>query len=224
MRKIDTVLFDFDGTIMDTNNVILMSWQHTFKTLENREEKEEILTATFGEPLEITMARFFPNVPLEESIEIYRSYQRDNFKGLITMFPGVEELLAEIKNRGYKTGLVTSRLKKTTLQGLEKYGIREYFDAIVTPEDTDKHKPDPTPVLVALKKLDSKPENTVMVGDTLFDIKCARNAGVSPVLVSWSLAMKPLLESAAQSCVEEVFGDDAPEYIINEPEELLGII
>ena len=73
MSKIDTVLFDFDGTIMDTNNVILMSWQHTFRTLENREEDESKLTATFGEPLEYTLERFFPDVPVEESIEVYRS-------------------------------------------------------------------------------------------------------------------------------------------------------
>ena len=97
MNKIDTVLFDFDGTIMDTNNVILMSWQHTFRTLENREEDEKKLTATFGEPLERTLERFFPNVPVEESIEVYRSYQRTNFRDLITLFPGMKELVIECK-------------------------------------------------------------------------------------------------------------------------------
>lgn len=216
MKKIDTVLFDFDGTIMDTNNVILMSWQHTFKTLENREEDEDVLTKTFGEPLEKTIERFFPNVPLEEALEVYRGYQRDNFEGLITLFPGMKELLAEIKKRGYKTALVTSRLKRTTMSGLEKYDIKKYFDAIVTPEDTDKHKPDPEPILIALKKLNSNPENALMLGDTLFDIKCAKNAEVESVLVSWSLALRGQTKAS--------LGEDAPDYIINKPEDLLAIL
>lgn len=216
MIKKDTILFDFDGTIMDTNNVILMSWQHTFRTLENREADEGELTKTFGEPLDITIRRFFPDVPVDESIEIYRSYQRENFTGLITLFPGMAELLKELKTQGYKIGLVTSRLYHTTVQGLEKYGIKEYFDAIVTPEDTDRHKPDPEPILIALQKLGAEPEAAVMLGDTLFDLKCAKNAHVESVLVSWSLALR--------GATRETLGDDAPDYIIDSPEELFEIL
>ena len=216
MRKIDTVLFDFDGTIMDTNNVILMSWQHTFRTLENREEDEKKLAATFGEPLERTLERFFPNVPVEESIEVYRGYQRKNFSDLITLFPGMKELVMKVKACGYKTGLVTSRLKRTAMEGLEKFDLTKYFDVIITPEDTDKHKPDPEPVNIALERLGSKPENTVMLGDTIFDIQCSHNAGVDAVLVSWSLAL--------EGKTKEELGEDAPEYIINTPEEIFDII
>lgn len=214
MKKFDTVLFDFDGTIMDTNNVIIMSWQHTFRTLENREEKVDNIVKTFGEPLGITMERFFPNVPLEESLEVYRSFQRDHFKEFITMFPGMKELLVHVKGEGYKTGLVTSRLFKTTLEGLEKYGIKDCFDCIVTADETTKHKPDPEPVNIALNKLDSEAEKSIMLGDTMFDIMCARNAGVKSVLVSWSLALKD----------KEDYGDDGPDYIINEAQELLDIL
>lgn len=216
MRKKDTVLFDFDGTIMDTNDVILKSWQYTFMSLENREADEDELKKTFGEPLDITISRFFPEVPVEKSIEIYRSYQRDHFRELITLFPGMKELLKVLKKQGYKIGLVTSRLYNTTVQGLEKYQIKEYFDAIVTPEDTDRHKPDPEPVLIALEKLGSIPENAVMLGDTLFDIKCAGNAGVESVLVSWSFALS--------GETKESLGGDAPDYIIGKPDELLEIL
>lgn len=216
MQEINTILFDFDGTIMDTNEVILMSWQHTFKTLANRQEDEQILTATFGEPLDITIKRFFPDVPAEESIKIYRQFQKENFNGLITLFPGMKELLAELKAQDYKIGLVTSRLYRTTMEGLEKYGLHKYFDTIVTPEDTSKHKPDPEPILIALQKLDSKPETSVMLGDTLFDILCARNAGVKSVLVAWSLALA--------GKTKEDLGKDAPDYIISKPEELFEIL
>ncbi len=216
MQQINAVLFDFDGTLMDTNDVILMSWQHTFRTLANREEKEDVLTATFGEPLETTMDRFFPHIPLEESIEIYRQFQRDNFNGLITLFPGMKELIIALKERGYKIGLVTSRLKQTSMEGLEKYGLTKYFDAIVTPEDTTKHKPDPEPVHIALRKLGARPDQAVMLGDTLFDIMCAKNAGVRSVLVAWSLAL------AGKTKAD--LGKDAPDYIIHKPEELFAIL
>lgn len=137
MKKFDTVLFDFDGTVMNTNEVILRSWQHTFQTIENREEDEAKIIATFGEPLDVTMGKFFPDMPRDEAVEIYRSYHRDNFGDLITVFPGMKELLAEVKIRGYKTGLVTSRLLHTTQQGLEKYELKDYFDVVVTAEDTE---------------------------------------------------------------------------------------
>lgn len=214
MRNIDTVLFDFDGTVMNTNNVIINSWQHTFRTLENREEKTENIIKTFGEPLEVTMRKFFPEVPVEESIEIYRSYHYDNFGKLITVFPGMKELIQTLDEREYNLGLVTSRLKKTTMQGLEAYGLLPYFQAIVTADDTSAHKPDPEPVNIALKKLDALPENSIMLGDTMFDILCAKNAGVRSVLVDWSVAVSP----------EERKGNDRPDYIIKKAEELLGIL
>lgn len=216
MQKIDTVLFDFDGTIMDTNDVILMSWQHTFRTLENREEDEAVLTATFGEPLEITIKRFFPHIPSAESIEIYRTFQRNNFNRLITLFPGMKELIVALKEQGYKVGLVTSRLYQTSMEGLDQYQLAKYFDAIVTPEDTTKHKPDPEPVNIALEKLGSRPKQAVMLGDTLFDIMCARNAGVGSVLVAWSLAL------AGKTKAD--LGKDAPDHIIHKPEELFAIL
>ena len=216
MSSIDTVLFDFDGTVMDTNNVILMSWQHTFMTLRNREEPQENLVKTFGEPLEMTMKKFFPDVPVEESVNIYRSFHHDNFSKLIKLFPGMEELITEVKRRGYKTGLVTSRLLRTTMEGLDKYGLKDRFDTIITAEDTTKHKPDPQPINIALEKLGFAAERAVMLGDTTFDMLCAKNAGVKAILVSWSLAL-------AGKTAEEL-GEARPDYIIEKPEELFDII
>ena len=214
MNNIDTVLFDFVGTVMNTNQVILMSWQHTFKTIENRLEDEKKLIQTFGEPLEDTMRKFFPDVPVEEAIEIYRSYHRDNFGELISLFPGMKELFAELRAKGYKLGMVTSRLRQTTSQGLEKYEINEYFDVVVTADDTKKHKPDPEPVYIALKKLGSAPQSSIMLGDTMYDILCAKNAGVKSVLVSWSEALD----------ADGNFGSDAPDYVIHKAEDLLELL
>jgi pyrophosphatase PpaX len=214
MTKINTVLFDFDGTIMDTNTVILNSWQHTFRTVEGQERPAEEIIRTFGEPLYITMEKVLPQIPVEEGAQIYRSYHYDNFAELIEVFPGILELLEELKRNGYKTGIVTSRLRHTTHVGLQKYDMEKYFDAIVTCDDTDKHKPDPEPVNIALERLGSKPEEAIMVGDSMFDIICARNAGVKAVLVGWAIAVSE----------EDKYGENAPDFIIETAEDLLNIL
>ena len=214
MTKINTVLFDFDGTIMDTNNVILKSWQHTFRTFEGKERTEEEIIGTFGEPLHLTMEKVLPDVPLEESVAVYREYNYANFLELIDLFPGILELVKELKARGYKTGIVTSRLKNTTGIGLRKYDMEKYFDVIVTCDDTDKHKPHPEPVNIALERLSSKPEEAIMIGDSMFDILCAKNAGVKAALVSWTIAVGE----------EEKTGENAPDYILENAEDLFGIL
>ena len=214
MTKINTVLFDFDGTIMDTNSVIMQSWQHTFRTVEGKERPEEDIIGTFGEPLYVTMEKLLPQISVEEGAEIYRSFHHDNFIDLIDIFPGILELLEELKARGYKTGIVTSRLRHTTEIGLNKYDMEQYFDVIVTCDDTDKHKPDPEPVNIALERLGSKPEEAIMVGDSMFDILCAKNAGVKAALVSWALAVSE----------EDKNGENAPNYIIEKAEDLLDLL
>jgi len=214
MAKINTVLFDFDGTIMDTNTVILQSWQHTFRTVEGRERPVEEIIGTFGEPLSVTMEKVLPQIPVDEGIQIYRSYHYDHFTELIEVFPGMLDLLEELKKRGYKTAIVTSRLRHTTEIGLQKYDMKRYFNAIVTCDDTDRHKPDPEPVNIALERLGSKPEEAIMVGDSMFDIICSRKAGVKAALVSWALAVND----------EDKYGENAPDYILEKAEDLIRIL
>ncbi len=210
----DTVLFDFDGTLMDTTDVIVGSWQHTFVTLTGKEGDLKKIYRTFGEILRDSMVKMFPDNDPDEAVEIYRSYHRDNFGERIKVFPGMRELLAELKSQSIKTALVTSRAYVTAMEGLESYELLEYFDALVTCDDTDRHKPDPEPVNIALGKLGSKPENALMIGDSMYDIMCARNAGVRSVLVGWQLAVTP----------EEINGENGPDYTVKTAEEILELI
>ncbi|QIB70501.1 HAD-IA family hydrolase [Aminipila butyrica] len=213
-KQINTILFDFDGTVMNTNDLILGSWQHTFKAITGQEADPQVIHRTFGETLAKSMVDFFPDFPLEDAIDIYRNYQTGRFADAISPFPGMLELIKDLHQKGYKTAVVTSRLKPTTMEGLQKYGLDQILDAIVTVEDCTRHKPDPEPAQIALKKLSAKPEEALMVGDSKFDIGCANNAGVTSVLVDWAVAIYD----------KEQEGIFKPDYVIQKAEDVLEIL
>jgi pyrophosphatase PpaX len=217
MKTIDTILFDFDSTLVDTGELIVESWQHTFRTFEGKERPRAEILRTIGEPLSVTMAKTLPQVPLEESLVVYREYHKEHFTGEIMCFPGIPEMLARLKEERYSLALVTSRLRGTTMLGIEKYGLRDYFDAIITCDDTERHKPDPDPIFAALEIIKKKPEEAVMVGDTAFDIICAKNAGVKSVLATWGRADRGRLEGTDGNAL-------IPDYVINKPEDLYGVL
>jgi pyrophosphatase PpaX len=212
-RQITTVLFDFDGTLIDTNEVIIQSFQYTFRKVLGEEKPLEEIVKNFGEPLAVTMEKML-DIPPEEAMAIYREYHYEKFDDLIEIFPGMLELIRVLKERGYKLGIVTSRLRHTTMKGLEKYGLEDYFDYVLTADDTDRHKPDPTPIVMTLEKLGSKPEEAIMVGDSMFDILCAHNAGVESILVGWAIAVTE----------DEKKGPNKPTYIAERAEDILAII
>ena len=187
MSKITTILFDFDGTLVNTNDVILASWQHTYRHYTGKEESIEKITECFGEPLLLTMAREFPGVDPEESAEVYRNFQKENADELVTIFPGIEAMLQDLKAKGYRLAIVTSRTRESAQRYLDMFGIASYFDDMVSCEDTDIHKPNPEPILLCMQKLGVSREDCIMIGDSPFDIKCANNAGVLSVLVAWRI-------------------------------------
>jgi len=212
--KITTILFDFDGTLMNTNDLIIDSWRHTFRVIEDKDIDEAEIIRTFGEPLIRTMEKAFPNTPVEECVDVYRNYHRDSFGDRISLFPGVKEMLGQLKALGYKMAVVTSRAALTTKEAMEKYEIQDLFDAVVTCDDTDKHKPDPEPVRIALNQLKSRAEESIMIGDSMYDILCARNAGVLSVLVGWAMAVTD----------EEKLGPDKPDYFVETAEDIVKLL
>ena len=213
-RKVNTVLFDFDGTLVNTNDVIIASWQHTYMHYLGREESIDKITSCFGEPLLLTMEREFPGVDPQESAEVYRSFQRENADELVKIFPGIRELLETLKEDGYRMGIVTSRTRESAERYMDMFGIGGYFENMVTCKDTDIHKPNPEPILLCLKKMDIAAEEAVMVGDSPFDIKCANNAGVKSVLVDWRIT------GDGQTLIDDARED----FTIEEPAELTGIL
>ena len=214
---IDTILFDFDGTIMDTNDIIIQSWQHTFRTLRGEEASVEEILATFGETLDFSMENFFPEVSLDVSLPIYRSYQRENFLSSIHLVPGITGLLDELTERNYRMSMVTSRLRYTTDQAMKEFDLGKYFECIVTADDVTRPKPDPQAVEIALGEMGSSPERTVIVGDTIHDILCAKNAGTKSVLVDWSITL-----GGRELC--DFAEEERPDHIIKSPGELIDLL
>lgn len=211
---INTVLFDFDGTLVNTNDVIIASWQHTYMYYLGREESLEKITACFGEPLLLTMEREFPEVDPRESAEVYRNFQKENADELVKIFPGIKELLESLKTDGFRMGVVTSRTRESAQRYMDMFGIGDYFEEMVSCDDTDIHKPNPEPILLCLKKMGITAEEALMVGDSPFDIKCANNAGVKSVLVGWRIT------GDGQTLIDDARED----FTISEPLELVGVL
>ena len=211
---ITTILWDFDGTLLNTNDVILESWQYTYEHYYNRRMPVEHITKCFGEPLLVTMAREFPDVPPKDSAEVYREFQKDIAYVWAKAIPGVFELVERLKGEGYKQCIVTSRTTESTLRYLDLFEKGHLFDDMVTCDDTDKHKPRPEPILLALEKMGCPKDEAIMIGDGVFDIKCANNAGVKSVLVGWRIT----------GTGSEVIKDAVHDFEAETPEDLLKII
>ena len=208
---IRNILFDLDGTLLDTNELIIQSFQYTYKMHLNKQVDKEDIIKNFGEILKITLDREFGE-DSEKAIKTYRNFQTGNFEKLITIQKGVREGIIELDRQGYKLGIVTSRLNDSAIKGLKHFGLMDYFESIIGSDDTDQHKPDPTPALMALKKLEGKPEETILVGDSPFDILCGKNAGITSVAVGWSaLPMDMILKYE-------------PDYVVESMEELMRLV
>ena len=185
--KIKAVMIDFDGTLANTNEVIIKSFQHTFRTFLGHEENVDVIKASFGEPLRTTMRRRFGAEYEDEAVNVYRSFQEGRFGDLIDVFPGMDALVKKLKSQGYKVAVVTSRMEVSAMQGLKKFGLIDQLDVITTINDITKHKPDPESINVTLNALGISADEAVMIGDSRFDILCAQNAGCRSILVDWSV-------------------------------------
>lgn len=186
-------LFDLDGTLLNTNKLIIETFKYTFKKHLDLDVSSKDLIPHMGEHLTKTL-HFFSQREADKMLETYRSYNFKKHDELTTLFPNVEETILALKGHGFKIGLVTSKQTAMAIHGLKLFGIDKYFDCFVGSGDTLEHKPHPEPILKAIASLDENYELAFMVGDTPYDILAARAAGVIPVGVNWSVRLKELAE------------------------------
>jgi pyrophosphatase PpaX len=207
-----TVLFDLDGTIIDTNELIVQSFLHSLEGQSPQPVTRDLIIPNMGRPLVEQMVIFTGKEDVEDVIAKYRTFNIANHDALVKEFAHVGTVLAKLHENGFKLGIVTSKIRKTTLMGLKLCGLESYISTIVTVEDVQSAKPDPEGILKALRELDSEPGDAIMVGDSHYDIEAAKNAGVRSVGVSWSWKGRPYLEQYK------------PDWIIDDMRELLPIV
>jgi pyrophosphatase PpaX len=190
-------LFDFDGTLVDTTELIYQSMRHATGEVLGKDLPREILLANVGQPLPRQM-EIIDAERAEALLESYRLHNEEHHDALIQEFPGVEDSLARLRSAGVKIAVVTSKRRFSVRMALESFpGLGEVVDHFVTMEDTTEHKPDPEPLLKGLEFLGGiPPEEAAYVGDSPFDVAAARAAGITSVAVSWGAFSEDTLRSA----------------------------
>jgi pyrophosphatase PpaX len=171
----DAVLFDLDGTLIDTTSAILASLQHTLWYFTGEKWEKERFRAYLGITLDDVLRDLVPD-HAEEARDVYVKHNLEMHKEAVKPFPGTLKTLRELKKRGIKLAIVTSKRRHSALVGLGVTGLQGYFDAMVFFEDTSLHKPDAEPVLKALDLLGVQRGSVLMVGDSVYDIRAAKNA------------------------------------------------
>ncbi|MEF2969149.1 pyrophosphatase PpaX [Paenibacillus sp. M1] len=210
---INTVLFDLDGTIIDTNELIITTFLHVLGNHfpANPYTREEIIPH-MGRTLEEQMQTFSGRQEVGELVLDYRAFNTLHHDEMVKEFPRVNEVIGKLHERGIKLGVVTTKIKPTALRALELFSLKQYMDTIVTVQDVEHPKPHPEPVLTAIANLGADPGHTLMVGDSAADIQSAKAAGVKAAGVAWSLKGA------------EVLKQYDPDYILEDMTDLYGIL
>jgi pyrophosphatase PpaX len=190
-------LFDFDGTLVDTTELIYQSMRHAVGDVLGREISREILMANVGRPLPRQM-ELLSAEHAEELLESYRLHNEEHHDTLIKEFPGVEESLARLRASGVRVAVVTSKRRFSVEMALEAFPrLGGVVDRWLTMEDTTEHKPRPEPLLKGLELLGNvPPEEAAYVGDSPFDVAAAKAAGIPSVAVSWGAFSEDTLRAA----------------------------
>lgn len=205
MSQYNTVLFDLDGTLLDTNKLILESFAYSFGNVYGNVPEEQLLTSFFGMTLH---EAFVQLAKKEEDIQSlllnFREYNLKHHDEYVKLFPGAEETFQKLKEHNYKIGIVTSKLNKTARRGLALFDLEKYVDTFIGADDTPIHKPDPFPVLACLEKMGRSANQAFMVGDSPHDMVAGRKSGCKTVFVTYSVVQAKNIELQCDYQIDEL--------------------
>jgi pyrophosphatase PpaX len=211
MTKPAAVLFDLDGTLIDTTDLILASCRHTFtRHLKAGCPPREALIATFGRSLPESLLETAiaegaedPRAFAAEMLATYRAHNDEHHDTLIRPFDGVEPMLASLRESGVRLGVVTSKRERSARMGMARYGLGDFFEVGVFHDDTLRHKPDPAPLLAGARRLGVAPGHAMYVGDSVHDVAAGRAAGMRTIAAAWGPFPRADLDAAGPDHVAE---------------------
>ncbi|WP_028584115.1 HAD family hydrolase [Desulfogranum mediterraneum] len=197
MKPYDCYLFDADGTLFDTVELICTCFQYVAEKYAAKTMDRDTIIKGIGLPLKGQLITHLgADLDHEQILDDYLQYQLRIMEESISPFPQVAETLAALQAAGKKLAIVTSRRRLSLEKILESTDTGAYFDLLITPEDTSRHKPDPEPALKAMSLLGAEKSSTVFIGDACYDICSGASAGTDTVFVNWSHAERSSLPVA----------------------------
>ena len=207
--RFPVVLFDLDGTVVDSGSIILASMRHATREVLGQEFADEELMQSVGGPgLEAQMAVFAPD-HVDELVRVYRAHNEPLHEELEACL-GMEDVLVRLRKGGRRLGVVTAKRRSTVELAFARVPLGHLFETVVGGDETERHKPDPEPLLLAATRMGADPGETAYVGDSPFDMRAAKAAGMHAVAVTWGrIHDRSVLER------------EEPDAIVDSAEELL---
>jgi pyrophosphatase PpaX len=202
-------LFDFDGTLVDSENLILASFRHATDAVLGDTPSDDVLRAGIGLTLE-QQAHDLAGDRAKELFDVYVEHNRAYHSELLRTFDGVPEMILRLRHRGRRLGVVTAKIRPTMELGFEHVPLeREWFEVLVAKEDTRLHKPHPEPLLLALELMHATADDAIYVGDSPFDIRAAHAAGVTAAAAAWGDIFS-----------RDVLVAEAPQIVFDSPDQV----
>ena len=207
-----TFLFDLDGTLIDSIELILRSYRHTMRAHRGYEPPDDVWMEGLGTPLWVQFRLWSDDESeIKAMVETYREYNLAHHDELVRPYDGVVEQVRKLDAGGKTLGLVTSKMRGGALRGLRVAGLEEAFDVVVGSDDVARPKPHPEPVLTALSLAGRMAADAVFIGDSRHDIECGRAAGVKTAAVLWGPFDREHLE------------DLDPDYWLEQPQDIASL-
>lgn len=212
MGKFDCILFDLDGTLIDTTPLIFESFRHTFLYHFNEKKEDSELLAFLGIPLKNAFESTYPDFT-EILLKTYKEFNESKHDRYVGIFINIVDMLEKLAAGNILLGVVTSKRRELAMRGMKLFGIDKYMSVFVGMEDTARHKPEGDPIIKALAQMEITDKSRVLyVGDSPYDILSAKNAGVKSAVVGWSYLPQ-----------HELTGLN-PDICLKEPKDLLKFI
>jgi pyrophosphatase PpaX len=214
MRGYEPVIFDLDGTVIDTVELIRDSFRYTVRTVLGEELPDAEILAGVGQPLMAQMLRLSAE-HAQELYDVYREYNHRRHDELIRGYDGMREVLQALRDGGRRLGIVTSKSRDTTEMAFAVVKLGEFFDAVVTASDSDEHKPSPAPLHLCLERLGGPGRDAgagpIYIGDSPVDIQAGRAAGMATAAVGWGVFGREALTAAT------------PDFYVETAPDLVGL-